>query len=162
MKVLKNNYETRAKEEIKIAPYPRKHICEYCESELEYEKSDLRMGHYGVVHIDCPICGYEIMLEDNENTITLTKDNIKYPTHFWHTKKEAGATPIDDREIEKIIKEGIYYFRNSKDKGGNFWFYGSGDAFIAMYKFEDDKNYEIIVTKDYHSTYIPFEAEDYK
>ena len=53
IKVLKDNSKNiEVKEEKYIKPYPRKLVCEGCQSELEYDESDLVMGEYGCMHID--------------------------------------------------------------------------------------------------------------
>ena len=43
IKVLKDNSKNIVKEEKYIKPYPRKLVCEGCQSELEYDESDLAM-----------------------------------------------------------------------------------------------------------------------
>ena len=107
MKVLKNNYKefqdcVEKLQKTMIKPYPRKLVCENCGSELEYEESDLRMGALGCMYLDCPCCGRDNMLEENENTITLTANNVEFPTHFFHTSKENGAVDVSDDEIKKF------------------------------------------------------------
>ena len=92
IKVLKDNSKNiEVKEEKYIEPYPRKLICDGCQSELEYDESDLVMGEYGCMYVDCPICGEHNMLVDNEKSITLTVDNIEFPVHFHHVSVETGA-----------------------------------------------------------------------
>ena len=162
MKVLKNNYEQNClKEEIKeVKPYPRKFICENCGSELEYEKQDLRVGEYGVVFIDCPLCGCENIGGDNEDDVTLTKDNIEFPTHFAHISKETGAVDCcNDYEIKKYIKQAIQYFRENKNEYN--WYVCTGNININVYRYEGDESYWVVVTNNYYDTYIQFEPEDY-
>ena len=162
MKVLKDNYKKATVEEVKkIEPYPRKLICEECRSELEYEKSDLRMGALGCMYLDCPCCGRDNMIEENENTITLTVDNVEFPTHFFHTSKENGAVDCcNNEEIKNYIRRAIEYFRKNKEEFA--WEGESGNLHIAVFRYDGDENYEIIVTKNYYETYIPFEDIDYK
>lgn len=162
MKILKNNYQKTNVEEktLKIEPYPRKLICEECGSELEYEKADLRMGALGCMYLDCPCCGRENMLEDNENTITLTIDNVEFPTHFWHTSKENGAVDIcNNDEVKECIRNAIEYFRKNKKE----YAYQTqcGNLFLVVFRWDGDESYEVILSKDYYHTYIPFESEDY-
>ena len=112
MKVLKDNYtQSNINETIEnTKPYPRKMICEHCGSELEYEESDLRIGFLGCVHLDCPLCDGENMIEENENTITLTKNNVEFPTHFYHTSKETGAVDCCNNEtVKNAINQAIDY-----------------------------------------------------
>lgn len=163
MKVLKDNYnKTTINERFENAkPYPRKIICECCGSELEYEEADLRIGFLGCVHLDCPLCNRENMIEDNENTITLTKDNVEFPVHFSHTSTETGAIDCcNNKTVKEYIHKGIDYFRKNKDEF--VWYCGTGNIFVTVYRYDGDENYYVQVTNDYHDTYIPFEAEDYK
>ena len=163
MKVLKNNYEKAMwvrEEPKKVEPYPRQLICEECESELEYEESDLEMGVLGCMHLRCPLCGYNNMVEDNENTITLTVDNIEFPTHFWHFSKETGAVDCCNNEtIREYIRESIKNLRENKECHN--WGYESGNLYVDVTRLDDDEQYDIVVSNNYYSAYIPFEAADY-
>lgn len=141
-------------------PYPRKLVCEECESELEYEESDMCMGVFGCMHLKCPLCGYENMLDNNEHNINLTVENVEFPTHFWHTSKENGAVDCFNNEIiKKYIKDAIRYFRLNKDEFA--WCSGSGNVTIHVYRYTGDEEYYVVASGDYYSTYIPFEVEDY-
>ena len=64
MKILKDNYKkSSADEDVKkIKSYPRKLVCEKCNSELEYEESDLRIGALGCIYLDCPCFGRDNIL----------------------------------------------------------------------------------------------------
>lgn len=162
MKILKNNFnETDVGKDVKvIKPYPRELVCEQCGSSLEYEESDIRMGALGCVYLDCPLCHYENMLEENENTITLTVNNVEFPTHFFHTSTEGGAVDCcNNEEIKKCIQKAVNYFRENKEAFN--WSTQTGNLYICVRRYSDDEDYEVIVTKDYYSTYIPFEPKDY-
>lgn len=158
MKVLKNNYNRIKKDTIEKL-YPKKIICDHCESELEYEKDDVAIGWLGAAFVKCPLCGYDNMLDD-EDGIVLTVDNIEFPTHFHHTSKETGAVDcFNNKEIKKYIRNAIDYFRNNKD---NFaYMAGSGNLTVHVYRLEDDEDYHVIVSNDYYETNIPFEKKDY-
>lgn len=156
MKVLKNNYEAKKEES-----YPRFHVCGDCGSELEYEESDLRIGELGLVFLDCPLCDYENIIEGNENTITLTKDNVEFPTHFFHTSEEDGAVDVCTNEyVKESINKAIEYFRNNKNEF--VWISETGNTSITVFRLDGDEDYYVVVTNDYYSTHIPFEEEDYK
>lgn len=161
MKILRDNYnKTEIANSTPTDPYPRSLICENCGSELEYEKSDLRIGFLGYVHIDCPLCGNANMIEDNENNIDLTFNNIKFPNHFWHTSKETGAVDIcNTEEVRDKIERAIRYFRNNKDEYE--WFYSCGNLYVHVHRYEDDEVYDVTVSNDFYSTEISFEKEDY-
>lgn len=163
MKILNDNYnKTNIKNNANIVkPYPRDLICENCESKLKYEEFDLRMGAYGCVYIDCPLCGYDNMLEDNENNTTLTKDNIEFPLHFYHVCEENGAVNCcDNVHIKKYINEAVNYFRTHKDEydyGGHI----IGNLYFHVHRWSGDELYEISIANDFYSMEIPFEEEDY-
>ena len=161
MKVLENNYnQDNTNKHEQVEPYPRKLICENCLSKLEYEKSDLIIGVYRASHLKCPLCGYANMLDGNENDVTLTKDNVEFPIHFNHTSTETGAVDTCNNEfVRECIQNGIDYFRKNKEE---FVYYtGTGNTMIYIFRFDGDENYEVVVTNDYYSTYIPFEGRDY-
>lgn len=162
MRVLQDNYNKDVSNtDISNKPYPRKMFCERCESELEYDLSDLRMGEYGCMFLDCPCCGYDNMLVDNENNITLTIDNIEFPTHYHHISKASAVDICDNEHIRKEIKEGITYLRNNP----NEYSYGgwrSGNLYVQIDKFDDDKEYNITVSNDFYNMGIPFDEKDYK
>lgn len=162
MKILEDNYNGSMKECAKttIKPYPRQCTCDGCDSILEYDKSDLYMGFLGCMYLRCPLCGEENMLEDNEGIITLTKDNVEFPVHFWHISKESGATDCCNNEtVKKSIDEAISYLREHKDE--NWYGVESGNLYVNVCKLHRDKNYDVCVSNDYYNTVIPFEKEDY-
>lgn len=158
MKVLKDNYTNNNEINKKIInPYPKTCTCWGCHSELEYEESDMRIGHLGLYFLDCPLCNYEIALD--EVGIELTKDNIEFPTHFYHASVESGAVDLCNNEhVKKCINEAIDYFR--KNKNELVWFTEMGNLYIEVYRIDENEAYEITVAKNYYSTEIPFELED--
>ena len=142
-------------------PYPRKLVCENCESELEYDESDLRMGTYGCVYVDCPICGCDNMLDENEHSITLTVDNIEFPVHFHHTSLATGAKEAcTNEEVKKCIRQAIDYFRENKEEYDYYTSYGN--LYINVHRYSGDEEYDVLVTNDFYETFIPFESEDYE
>ena len=163
MRVLKDNYnETNTKTIVTpiVKPYPRKHICENCESELEYEKSDIRIGALGCVYLDCPLCGCDNILVDNEENIKLTMNNIEFPTHFWHASTGEGAVEcLDEKHVKKYIGEAIKYFRKNKDEYA--YQSATGNLTVHVYRCEDEQEYDVVLAGNYYSVIIPFEPEDY-
>ena len=164
MKVLKDNYKKEINIESgiqKISPYPRKLICEKCQSELQYDEADLRMELMGCMFIDCPLCHYSNMLEDNEKNIVLTMNNVEFPTHFHHTSIQTGAVDCcDNSTVRHYIREAINYFRKNKEEyywGGHI----TGNLFIQVRRYSGDEEYDVIISNDFYSTPIPFESEDY-
>lgn len=159
MKVLKDNYKqaTYIKETAKR--YPRKLVCDTCGSELEYEESDMIVGALGCMFVDCPCCGRDNMIED-EDGVELTKYNIEFPTHFFYTSEETGAVNCCDNEnVKRYINQAIDYFRKHKDEYN--WFCCTGNLYIDVSRFEGDEDYWVVVSNNYYETHIPFEAEDY-
>lgn len=162
MKVLKNNYNDGkiASHVSEIYTYPRKLECENCESELEYDKSDLEVGVYGAMHVRCPLCGYLNMLDGNENDVKLTKNNIEFPLHFSHSSVETGAVESCNNEnVRYEISRAIEHFRLNKDEW--HWFTAYGNLYISVNRLSGDENYEVFVTDRRWETFIPFEPEDY-
>lgn len=152
---------TRINNLAKAKPYPRRLICDYCDSELEYDESDLYMKEYGCMYVDCPVCGHSNMLVENEHSIILTKDNVVFPLHFHHISKDDGAVDnCNEETVRKYIDEFIRYLRNHHDEyfcGG----YVNGNTYVIVERFDGDNDYEVTVSNDFYQTYIPFDNEDY-
>lgn len=161
MKVIKDNYNKDCVNEQSYPPYPREFICENCESSLEYEKSDLEMGVLGCMHLRCPCCGYSNMIDGNEGNITLTKDNVEFPTHFFHTSTETGAVDYcNNQTVKEYIHKGIDYFRKNKDEY-SWGEHITGNLYLCVRRYEGDECYLVTVSNDFYQTYIPFEEADY-
>ena len=159
MKVLVNRHVKNNNEE--SVTYPKKITCEKCNSELEYEKSDIVIGAYGCPHILCPLCNYDNLLYDEEEELILTKDNVKFPTHFSYTSKETGAVDVcNNTEIKSYINRAIAYFRKNKDEF--CWYAATGNLIIFVCRYDGDENYWVVVADKHYDTYITFEKEDYK
>ena len=61
--------------------------------------------------------------------------------------------------IASIISFIIDYFRKNKDEF--VWMTERGNLYMTVWKCDDDRDYYVVVSNNYHSTYIPFENEDY-
>ena len=158
MKVLKDNYN---KIDNKSYSYPRKTICENCGSELEYEKDDIRIGWLGAVYVDCPLCGFDNMLYEHEDCVTLTVDNLEFPTHFHHTCVENGAVDcVDNTTIKHYLNKAIKYFRENKDEF--VWHSQTGNMDFAVFRWSGYELYKVVVTGNYFEADIPFEEIDYE
>lgn len=157
MKILKDNYNDKANEEI-INPYPKTCVCWGCESELEYEESDMRMGYLGLYYLDCPLCGYENILDDD--CVELTKDNVEFPTHFYNFSVKNGAVDTCNNEnVKKYISKAIEFLRKNKEE--YVWSTNTGNLYVQVHRYDDDEVYEVIVSNDWYETEIPFETKDY-
>lgn len=157
MKILKNNLNAP----MEVSPYPKELICDKCGSELEYDESDLYIGEYGWSYVDCPVCGRSNLLDEDEHHITLTMDNIEFPTHFHHVCVETGAVDCCKQEyIRRYIEDAIRYFRKNKEE----YCWGThmtGNLYLTVLRLEGDGIYEIYVSKDFYESEIPFSTEDY-
>lgn len=159
MKIIKNNIRNRntqlGNDIDTLSVY-----CSECGSELEITKSDMHIGWLGAVYVNCPCCGRESAVDELDG-ITLTAENIKFPKHFIRTNKDLRhVRAVDDTEIERAIKCGINYFRESKDDF--LWYTSYGDLLLFVLRYPGDKEYTVFVTKDFYETSIPFEKEDYE
>ena len=123
-------------------------------------REDTHIGHLGLPYVTCPCCNYEMDVKEfDDDAIDICASNVKYPTHFSLLSKEFKAVEISDEEINKWIQQGIEYFRGNPEAYS--YFIGSGNSMIHMYKLDDDKEYYVVVSKDYESGEIEFENEDY-
>ena len=162
MKVLVDNYKKNDYAEMnrRIESYPRKMVCECCNSELEYEEVDIKIGAFGCAYIKCPLCNSTNFIDNSEKELTLTARNVEFPTHFWHTSVETGAVDCcNNEEVKRAIYKAISYFRENKD--AESWITATGNLCVHVNRFEGDEDYDVLVTKDYYETHIPFEEADY-
>lgn len=162
MKVLKDNYNKHSSSNNTklFKQYPKECVCENCESTLQYDESDITIGVYGVAHIRCPLCKHIGMLDDDENDITLTKDNIEFPNHFHHTSIENGAVDVcNNEQVRRAIARVIEYLRENKDD--THYYTEFGNLRVSVDRYENSEEYYVVVTNNYYSTFIPFESEDY-
>lgn len=157
MKVLVNNYT----DDVTKLESPKTIICDECQSELLCDKSDIQIGTYGLAYIECPLCKNQIVNEFTEKyDIELTKDNIEFPIHFYHTSEDTGAVNVCNTEnIRNGLNRAIDYFRNNKDEFA--YETAHGDLTMHVYRYEGDEEYHVVVSKDYYDVHIPFQPEDY-
>lgn len=155
MKVIKNNTNNKLVETPKVLEIQ----CEHCHSELEITDEDAHIGALGCQYITCPCCRQESLVYQLDS-LHLTLDNIEFPTHFHRTSSEHGdAKVVDANSIKKEICRGVEHLRQNKDEYD--WYVEYGDLLLIVRKYSEDTEYEIIVTKDYYNTYIPFDKEDF-
>lgn len=147
MKIIKNNQVN--------SEYPKRIECDYCKSVLEIDKSDLKVGAFGVYEFVCPICKKTNSIDDG---VEITIDNLKFPDHFYSSKNGLDRSPD---EIKDEIRRGIQYFRKYPEE--YFWFTESGNTQICIRNCSEDGDsyYAITVTKDYYSIDLDYQQEDY-
>lgn len=121
--------------------------CEWCNSVLEYEGSDIYYGEFGCAFIDCPVCKTKIELPDLP--MGLTVDNVRWPQHFSHMSDKAAH--LSDDQVQTRINECLKVLKN--EEPGDYAFSGTGDTMVFAFKFEDE--YAVYVTQNYFETSIP-------
>ena len=158
MKILKNNYNVvKALEEKE--PDSIITCCDQCGSELEISPEDMYVGWLGAMHCICPCCGEETMVEQAKG-ITLTKDNVRFPQHYIRAATSVrNIVKLKDEEIDKKVRIGVEYLRQHKDE--YYWSIRIMDTFIIVFNLSDDNTYNVVVSKDFYETDIPFTKEDY-
>lgn len=133
MRVIKSN---------NIEPeYPKRHICDKCGAELEYDKEDVCIGGWGYEYVTCPVCGNEIMVGECR---------VQPPTWkatFHHTNVKTGAVDIEDVKIKEYVNRAVKTLCSEKWKPGEFYITKTGNLLILGTKWKD--GVQIYVTKDY-------------
>ena len=123
-----------------------------CGAELEYVPSDMHVGQFGSMFLACPVCGDEILLED-EDPVILTTQNLEWPKHF--SLPDGTAADIPDHEIQKWLNTCLRHADSEMYPDGSFISMGSGNTMVFVLKYGDE--YSVYVTKNYAITSIPRE-----
>ena len=131
--------------------YPKRHICDECGAELEYDKEDTHIGWMGCEYVTCPACGSETMVNDQRVQPPTWK------TTFHHTSSETGAVDIEDDKIREYVNEAVKSLCSEKLKPGEFYITRTGNLLVLGIKWKD--GVDIYVTKDYWEDSIT--PEDY-
>ena len=131
--------------------YPKRHICDECGAELEYDKEDVHIGWMGCEYVTCPACNRETAVSDQRVQPPTWK------TTFHHTSTETGAVDIEDVKIKEYVDKAVKYLCSDEWKPGDFYFAGAGNLLVLGIKWEDSAG--IYVTKDYWKDSIA--PEDY-
>lgn len=155
MKVIKDNYNNGITEEVEKTFKIR---CSECESELEVTEEEMYIGWLGAYHIVCPCCGKEAMVDELEG-IDITVSNVEFPTHFHKVSIDTGAIDIKNAEITSSIHRGVEFLREHKDEWA--WYTSYGNLLLAIFKYDGENEYSVIVTKNFYEADIKFEALDY-
>lgn len=131
--------------------YPKRHICEECGAELEYDKEDVHIGWMGCEYVTCPACDSETMVGE------CRVHPPTWKTTFHHTSSETGAVDVKDTKIQVHVNKVIKNLCSDKWKPGEFCFTSTGNLLVLGIKWED--SVDIYVTKDYWQDSIG--CEDY-
>ena len=166
MKVIQNNCKNQYRnphqvtEKIKSKVQKVTVTCENCGSVLEVSRKDTHVGWLGLQFVTCPCCNYEMSIEEfDDDAVDIYASNVEYPTHFTLCSKDFKSVEVSDKEINEWIHKGIEYFRHHKDE--YYWYIGSGNTWVHVYRFDCEEEYYIVISKDYETGEIQFEKEDY-
>ena len=121
--------------------YPKRHICDECGAELEYDKEDVHIGWMGC----------ETMVGECRVQPPTWKET------FHHTSTETGAVDIEDVKIQEYVDKAVKSLCSEKWKPGEFYATETGNLLVVGIKWED--GVDIYVTKDYWEDSIA--PEDY-
>ena len=132
--------------------YPKRHTCDNCGAELEYDKEDVYIGWMGCEYVTCPACNSETMIGECSRVQPPT-----WNATFHHTSAETGAVDVKDTEIQKYVDEVVKNLCSDKRKPGEFCITGTGNLLVLGIKWED--GVDVYVTKDYWEDSI--NPEDY-
>ena len=144
MKIIK-----KENEQIKPSIFPFRIKCEYCDTELELDESDVHIGSYGLYDYVCPCCKMKNKLDEG---IELNKNNLQFPIHYYSFE---NGKEVNDEEIDKWVKKGIEYLEEHTDE--YLYCTGTGNSKVFVQKLEGDNVYSITVCKNYYEVEIPIE-----
>jgi DNA-directed RNA polymerase subunit M/transcription elongation factor TFIIS len=135
--------------------FPMRVICEHCESEIEVDEKDVKIGEFGLYKFTCPVCGKESFVDDEG--LTLTTENLKFPDHYHSS---FNGVNISNEEIDKMVKDCIKRLRETNDKTVYSTFTECGNTYVAVNRYDGDQVFNVVVSKDYYETDVPFTEED--
>lgn len=121
--------------------WPKRHICDECGAELEYDATDTYIGWMGVEYVTCPNCNRETMVNDKR---------IQAPTWkatFHHVTSAENAVNIPDHEVQTYVDKVVQNLCSDNWKVGEFSMTFTGNLLVFGVKWED--GIDIYVTKDY-------------
>lgn len=121
--------------------YPKRHVCDKCGAELEYDKEDTHIGWMGCEYVTCPACGNETMVSGQR------VQPPTWRTTFHHTNTETGAVDIEDIKIKEYVDKAVKSLCSEKWKPGECFVTRTGNLLVMGIKWKD--GVQIYVTKDY-------------
>ena len=127
--------------------FPFRTSCEYCDTELELDESDVHISSYGLYDYICPCCNMKNKLDEG---IDLNKDNLQFPIHYYSFE---NGKEVQDEKIDKWVKKGIEYLEEHTDE--YLYCTGTGNSKVFVQKLEGDNVYSITVCKNYYEVEIP-------
>lgn len=158
MKIIKNNYnKTHSVFNAKHTSHSWRRFCDNCNSEFLVDEEDTYIGALGCRYVRCPCCGWEDNVLDDG--ITLTSENLSFPTHYFSFK---DGVKLTNKVVDEYVKECIEALRNSTNKNFYATHTGTGDTHVFVFKYDGDEEYYVYVGKGGYETQVPFEEVDYK
>lgn len=135
--------------------------CPHCDSVIAYKNCDIKYGTLGIPFITCPCCGDNIDLE-NEEPMVLTRDNVRFPEHYYKFNNDDGVVKVTDERVDTYVRQCIDTFRNAASNDFNALRIGEGNTEVFVFRYDGDEEYVVYVGKNGYETNIPFEDVDYK
>lgn len=124
--------------------WPKRHCCDNCGAELEYDEADVHVGWMGCEYVTCPNCNCETML-DGKRVMPPT-----WKVTFDHTCAENGAVDVFDHKVREYVSKAAKAAKvlcPDEYKSGEFYATETGNLLIVGLKWND--GIDIYVTKDY-------------
>ena len=134
--------------------YPLKITCKKCGANLEVEETDVYIGALGLGYVICPVCRKATPFDEVE--FEVTKDNVVFPQHFFHS---VNGVDISPEEIRETIKKGIDFFRENPE--AFTWTTQFGNMWMTIFNYSGDEEYHVNITKDYYDIFIHYADADY-
>lgn len=126
---------------IATSEWPKRHNCENCGAELEYDEADVHIGWMGCEYVTCPNCNGETMI-DGKRVMPPT-----WKATFDHICAENGAVDIYDHEVGEYVNKVAEALCSEAWKPGEFRLIKTGNLLVIGTKWDD--GVDIYVTKDY-------------
>lgn len=130
--------------------WPKRHICDECGAELEYDEADMHIGWMGCEYLTCPNCNGETMI-DGKRIMPPA-----WPQTFHSTSAKLNAKYMSDEWITDQVKSMSKRLVDNVSPG-EFAVMSCGDTLIIGLKYAND--FDIYVTREYCSDSMS--EEDY-
>ena len=131
--------------------WPKRHICDNCGAELEYDEADIHIGWMGCEYVTCLNCNCETMVDSKRITSFIWKAT------FDHVCTDTGAIDVLDHEVQKYVNKVAKALCSDEYETGDSAITRTGNLLVFGRKWEDEV--DIYVTKDYWEDNIS--PEDY-
>lgn len=131
--------------------YPKRHVCDECGAELEYDKEDTHIGWMGCEYVTCPACNKEIVVSDKR------KQPPTWKITFKHNSVETCKNIVDDK-IQEIVNQTFRTLKSTDCDDGESYITSVGDLLVFGIK-HDEGEIEVFVTKDFYADMLS--PEDY-